>query len=411
MTGAVTDRWRPAPRTKEAAAVHADAEADRAARPERYRLDPDVIASVAAKGGDDADFAPGWRAGVEQYLGSARDDGRLNALGTAMVASTAVGRLRAGAAMTRFLRSYERSSTNEPIAPPIVITGGWRTGTTYLFRMMATDPRLRAPLPAELSSPTRVATMSAAEREAFVDAAAGAHDALHVLSPELRVIHDSGPRLAEECVLAMGTDLRNWGFTSTTRLDSYAEWLAGEDMAGSYERYRHVIELLGRGDGRRWVLKAPAHLAELDHLVAAFPGCVVVHLHRDIVETIASGASLFATFRSMYSDEVDAVDVGRFQAEQTERWMRRAVAFRSSPASVAATFVDLDYRRFVDDPVTALGIVYAAAGLEPPPDPAGFVASYQASQPRHAHGAHRYTAGDFGLDEHELRERFSFLDR
>src|SRR3546814_8155615 len=128
----------------------------------------------------------------------------------------------------------------------------------------------------------------------------------------------------------MGTDLHNWGFTSTTRLDSYARWLADEDLSGTYERYRHAIEALDRADGRRWVLKAPAHTAELDHLVGAFPGAVVVHLHRDIVDTVASGASLFATFRSMYSDEVDAADVGRFQRDQTELWFRRAVQVRAT---------------------------------------------------------------------------------
>lgn len=206
----------------------------------------------------------------------------------------------------------------------------------------------------------------------------------------------------------MGTDLRNWGFTSTTRLDSYADWLAGEDFGPSYLRYRDMIGALDRGDGRRWVLKAPAHVAELDHLVTAFPGAVVVHLHRDIVETIASGASLFATFRSMYSDDVDAADVGRFQADQTERWLRRAVAFRASPASSTGTFVDLDYRRFVADPAAALSVVYAAAGMEPPADVDAFITDYQANQPRHAHGAHRYAASDFGLDEHDLQTRFAF---
>ena len=77
------------------------------------------------------------------------------------------------------------------------------------------------------------------------------------------------------------------------------------------------------------MLKAPAHLAELDHLVNAFPGAVIVHLHRDIVETIASAASLFAVFRSTYSDEVDPFDVGTFQTEQTELRLRRAVEYRS----------------------------------------------------------------------------------
>jgi hypothetical protein len=48
--------------------------------------------------------------------------------------------------------------------------------------------------------------------------------------------------------------------------------------------------------------------------------------------------------------------------------------------------------------------------LEPPRDPTGFIAAYHAAHPRHAHGAHHYTAASFGLNEHELCERFSFLD-
>lgn len=49
---------------------------------------------------------------------------------------------------------------------------------------------------------------------------------LHILNPTMAAVHDSGPDLAEECVLAMGTTLHNWGFTATTRLDGYARWLA-----------------------------------------------------------------------------------------------------------------------------------------------------------------------------------------
>jgi hypothetical protein len=402
--------WHPAPRTPDATAAHAAAETDRAARPARYELDADRIAEAAASrtGGDVGSFAPGWRAGLEHYLASATEDGRLGALGLGMAASTAIGKLRAGAALTR-LRDEEPDIAGTPILPPIVIVGGWRTGTTFLFRLLATDPRLRAPLPAELSDPVRVARMSDQQRASFIDAASAAHDVLHVLNPELRAIHDSGARLPEECVLAMGTDLRSWGFSSTIRLDSYTTWLGAQDLRGTYERYRHALEALDHGDGRRWVLKAPAHTAELGNLVATFPGATVVHLHRDIVETIASGASLFATFRSTYSDHVDPVDVGRFQLDQTERWLGRAQAFRASAEAGGATFVDLEYTDLVADPVRALTEVYAAADIDPPEDPAAFVASFQAAQPRHAHGAHRYSATSFGLDEHEIRERFTSI--
>ncbi len=402
--------WRPAPRNETARLAIAAAEADRRARPERYRLDPDdIVAAAVRHPGDEERFEPGWREGLDQYLGSARDDGRLHALGLATAARTAVSRLRAGVAMSRH-REAEPERFASTIDPPIFITGGWRTGTTFLFRLLATDPRLRAPLPLELTSPVRVAGMTDAEREAAIEASVGPSEVLYEINPELRAIHDSGARLPEECGLAMGADLRNWGFSSTTRLDGYSRWLAGQDLGPSYVHHRQVLQTLDRHDGRRWVLKAPPHTAELASLVAAFPGAVVVQLHRDIVETVASGASLFAVFRSMYSDEVDAADVGRFQADQTELWLRRAAAFRADPASGAETFVDLDYRTLVRDPVAAISQVYAAADMDPPADASAFVEAYHESHPRHAHGTHRYTAADFGLDEHELREQFAFLE-
>jgi len=405
----VTAVWRRPPRNATATAALAAAEADRLSRPDRYRLDADHLAAVAAEGGSTDDFADGWRDGLDRYIDSARGDGRLNALGEAMAVSTAIGRLRAGAAMSRHIDDRPGVS-DRPLVPPIVIIGGWRTGTTFLYRLLATDPRLRGPLPVELTDPTRVAGLSGPEREKAIDASERSHEMLHALNPQLQAIHDSGARLPEECVLAMGTDLRNWGFTSTVRMDSYAAWLADQDLEGSYRRYRQVLQTLDGTDGRRWVLKAPAHTAELPHLASAFPGAIVVHLHRDIVETIASGSSLFAVFRSMYSDDVDAEAIGRYQADTTEMWLRRAASFRSDPASKAVTFVDLEFRRLVTDPVGSIQEIYSAADLEPPPERQGFVDRYHAAFPRHAHGPHAYSASDFGLDESELRDRFAGIE-
>jgi hypothetical protein len=403
--------WQAPPRSPEAAARYAAADADRRDHPERFRLDPDaVVAQVCARDElDPASFADGWRAGLEQYLASAEEDGRLNALGVRMVLGAATGRLVAGARIAQAIAA-EPALTTAPLPPPIVIVGGWRTGTTYLFRLLGRDPRLHAPVPAELSAPWRFPALDAAGRRSFIDRSAASHAHLHLLNPAMAAVHLSGPRLAEECVLAMGTDLRNWGFTSTVRLDSYAEWLAEQDLGASYRRYRDVLHLLAAGDPRRFVLKAPAHTAELPHLAAAFPGAVVVHLHRDIVETVASGASLFAVFRSTYSDRVDGADVGRYQTVQTERWFRRAQAFRASAGAGALRFVDVDYRALVTDPIATLRTIYAAADLDPPEPLGEFVAAYDREQPRHGHGVHRYDPSEFGLVPGALRERFAFLD-
>lgn len=66
-------------------------------------------------------------------------------------------------------------------------------------------------------------------------------------------------------------------------------------------------------------------------------------------------------------------------------------------------------RDLVGDPVAAITAIYEAAGMDPPPGPTGFVDAYDRANPRHAHGTHRYSPADFGLDADELRERFADL--
>lgn len=393
--------WTPPVRSPVAQQIYAAAEKDRAERPEHYRFDADAVVQRATKRGAHVeDYADGWEDGLETFLRSAEEDAALNAVGIRMALQSAAGRLSAGAHIATAFRE-DPGLRNTPLAPPIVILGGWRTGTTFLFRLLGRDPRLHAPLPVELVAPW----LSPPDPETT----SAASQLLHTLNPDMALVHPSGPDLPEECVLAMGTDLRNWGFTSMMRLPSYAGWLAGQDFAGSYARYREVLQLTGSGDQRRFVLKAPAHTAELVHLVEAFPGAVIVQIHRDIVETLTSGATLFGVYRSTYSDHVDAVDVGRQQVDQSELWLRRAVEFRTSAADAPVTFVDLEYSTLVEDTTSCLAKIYAAADMEPVEHPDRFVAAYHAAHPRTAHAYQRCTPEDFGLNPDELRERFSFL--
>jgi hypothetical protein len=382
--------------------VYAAAEADRAARPDAYVLDPEAVIAKALRDTDPARPSGGeWREGLERYLESAREDGRLNALGTRMIRNSAVAALRARLAMDRMPGADARLDP-----PPVFITGGWRTGTTYLFRLLATDPRLRAPLPAELSTPWRFAGASPDRRRELIDASAKAFELLDLLNPALAGVHDYGPYLPEECVVGLGSSFRNWGYSATVRLDGYTSWLADQDLTGTYLGYRHILHILDGADGRRWLLKAPAHTAELASLAAAFPGACVVFLHRDIVQTIASGASLFSVFRSTYSDRVDPADVGRFQTEQTELWLRRAHAFRRSSRAADLTIVDVRYEDLVNATGDVLDRIYTAAGLVPP-DLDSMIGAYHAANPPDRREPHRYTPQDFALDETGLRARFA----
>lgn len=401
------DYWKPAPHSAEAEAVYRAAEADRQQNPERYRLDAEELAqSVLAKAGESAAGDEGWREGFEVYLRSAREEGGLNALGLRSIAATARGRLQGRFSIARYLAGNP-SVTARKIVRPIFIIGGWRTGTTLLQRLLAAVPALRATYPAELTAPWKAADLSGADHAAFLRAGEAAHEFLHLLNPALGMVHPSGATLAEECVLAMGTDFRNWGFTSTLRCPSYARWLSGEDMRGAYERYADILRMLQGEAETRWVLKAPAHTGELASLLAGFPDACVVHLHRDVVDTITSGASLFATFRSTYSDEVDPVEVGRYQLEATERWFTRAMDMRAGlPAETQARFLDLPFAELAGDPVAAARKICAAFDVEWDAETDALLRERLADLNRQ-HGSHRYTPQQFGLDPDEIRARFS----
>ena len=396
--------WTTPVRSAEVRALYDAAEADRAARPERYVLDVEpILAAAFRKDSLGPDDDGDWREGLAVYLAAARDEGRLNALGVKSIAATAIGRLQARVAIARALGAAPEIRKRR-IDRPIFVIGGWRTGTTLLQRLLAAVPALRGAYPSELSVPWRLAGLDQRERDALIDAGASAHDLLHLLNPAMQTIHPSGARLAEECVLAMGTDFRNWGFTSTLRCPSYAAWLATQDLSGSYHRYADILRLLDDDGGRRWILKAPAHTAELPCLFAAFPDAMDGHLHRDVVQTVTSGASLFAAFRSTYSDDVDAVEVGRYQLDTTAMWFDRAMRARDARGDRGV--LDVAFTELVADPIATTRAICRAADVSWS-DATDAALRVRLGELQEQHGAHRYAPQDFGLDPEEIRARFA----
>jgi hypothetical protein len=396
--------WTPPPRAPDAEALYAAAEADRACRPENYTLGRQTLLAAAfAKAPLPPNDNGDWKEGFDLYVDSAREEGRLNALGQRNMAGAAIGKLQARVKIAETLAAHPDIRTRK-IDRPIFIIGGWRTGTTLLQRLLDGLPGLRGVMPSELSVPWRFRGLDTAARAALIAAGEGAHQRLHTLNPQMQAIHPSGGRLAEECVLAMGTDFRNWGFTSTLRSPSYAAWMLRQDMGPSYHRYADTLRMLQDDSGRRFVLKAPAHTAALPALWAAFPDAVVLHLHRDVVETVTSGASLFAVFRSTYSDHVDPAELGRYQLDMTAEWFARAMAARE--AAPERKVIDIAFRELVADPAALAENLCRALDI-PWTDLSAAAARQRLADLNRQHGAHKYTPADFGLTAGEIRERLS----
>ena len=293
----------------------------------------------------------------------------------------------------------------QPVTHPIFITGLPRSGTTLLHGLMASDPRLRAPLTWEVMEPSPPSGLSEpGPLQKRIERARRQLRWFDRLAPGFQAVHEVGADLPQECIAITAYSLRSLRFLVTYRLPGYADYLAQTDKRQAYRFHRQFLQQLQFGrDTRRWVLKAPAHLADLEALAEVYPDALVIQTHRDPVTTLPSLASLRVSARTAFATGVDSVEVGR---EVTDYWadaLARSTAFRKNSR---LRILDVDYQALVERPLKTLEAIYHQAGLPWSEEDAERAGAYLARNPQGKHGRHHYRAEDFGLSEAGLSQTF-----
>jgi hypothetical protein len=285
---------------------------------------------------------------------------------------------------------------------PLFVTGLPRTGTTALHRLLTADPahqgielwlaeapQPRPPRPTWAVNPVFQYIQAACERH-------------HVEHPEFMGVHYMAADQVEECWQLLRQSMRSISWECLAHLPSYSAWLRGQDWTGAYRRHRRNLQLIGLGDGRRWVLKNPSHLFALDALLAVYPDALIVQTHRAPEVAIASVCSLAAQATAGWSDTFAGEVIGR---DQLELWASGVERFGAERARHDATrFFDVSYGDLVTDPVGTAEAVYAHFGL--PFGGAAADAMRALSTGGRSQAAHRYTLADFGLTQEQVVERF-----
>jgi hypothetical protein len=134
--------------------------------------------------------------------------------------------------------------------------------------------------------------------------------------------------------------------------------------------------------------------------------------HRDPARTVPSTISLMSTLRAMRSDHVDVAALTRTMGFGIPTLLEHVTAQRAANALPDAQFVDVSYDDLVRAPEATMARVYDRLGWSFTDDVRDRITAYLASKPKGAHGAHRYSAADFGLDADDLRARSAgYCDR
>lgn len=363
-------------------------------------MDADALEAAALRGADPVRLGPdtGWRTPYRLLVRALRDEAELNPLGLAMahgqIVQTLRARMRAVALWQRHPEILEM-----PLAPPVVILGPMRSGTTRLQRLLACDDRLAHTRAFESFHPVPLRARGFDSRPLRTRLALAA---IARFNPVLAAIHPTRPRDPEEEFGLLSFPFGPPQFEAQWRVPSFTSWWEGADKSFVYMEMRQLLQTISwrrrEPPGRPWILKAPQFMEDLPALLDAFPGARLLCLHRSLEAVIASSASLVWHQMRIQSDRADPTWIGREWLRKTRRRLSLAAEARRRHPDIPQ--LDLDYDAMARDWRGEIDRIYDLIGLDLPPDLAARMAAWL-SRARSHHG-HRYSLDQFGLSAERI---------
>jgi hypothetical protein len=346
-----------------------------------------------------------WREHLRVLLRAYEEESRLTPMGRQMVEGEIVAALAARLACEAAWKR-DPAIRSLPIRRPLFILGLPRSGTTALHWLLAQDPANQVLEYWLAAAPRPRPPRETWEAEPAFQAAEGVLRWTYETDPGLRAIHVMEADGPEECRHLFVQSFLDHTFDSNATIPSYTRWFAAQDMRPAYERHRDVLRLVGSPTpARRWVLKYPAHMRQLETLLAVYPDAGLVQTHRDPARVLPSVCSLVTRWRSLYEDGVDGRAIGPWQVDLYATMVETAMAVRGRHDP--RQFFDLSYREVVADPVAAVVRIYDHFGFPLSAGAESRMRAWHAANPQHRHGGHAYRAEDFGLSDGAVAERFA----
>jgi len=298
---------------------------------------------------------------------------------------------------------------DEKIISPLFILGLPRTGTSFLFELLAEDPVHRyltnwEATVGQVPPPGSYSWANDPRRKV------GRHllRFQNYLIPQMKDIHTFHLDGPEECTSLLMQGFSTLAIAAMFNVPSYSQWLTTADHEPTYVHFKRILQTLQwKYPGERWLLKSPSHIDAVDSMLKVFPDARFVQMHRDPVKAVASFASLCAAFRGLCSNSVDMAEVGEQALDRLATDFERYLTVRTQ--CDGASFVDLQYRDLVDKPMETVGTIYQHFDLPFSSIAQANMATYL-DKPREG-GGHQYQPEDFGLTAEGIRSRFqAYID-
>ena len=294
------------------------------------------------------------------------------------------------------------------INAPLIVIGLPRTGTTFLQGLLSQVSTLR-PLQNrethQLPVPQCFATTQQIQQQVIT--AQAQIDGINWLSPEFIKAHELGTLEPEECNPFLMSSFYALLFCQLVYEPDYFQYVLASNFGDSYTMHKkHLQALSFNREEKTWFLKAPAHIASLDPLLAVYPDARIVFTHRNPLECMPSMASLTAMIRMVCLPTQDLKLIGPGMVKHLQQMLDLGYRTRDAWPATATPFLDITYKKLVSKPVDTVHQILNHFNIPIPEGMDEKLKSYLAKRTQHRHGIHKYSLDKYGLDEAELMQNF-----
>jgi hypothetical protein len=344
-----------------------------------------------------------YRAGYSRFLQSLAEDAHLPAPALDAVLATLTRRLANRLHIEEWYRTHPEIA-DVPVDGPVAITGIPRSGTTVLADMMSLDPQFRPLRGWEQSRPCPPPKIDTEATDPRRLEAVANHEVMQRDQPEQMAMHLWEVDSTMEDTDVLGIEGR--AQSAVVPVTGYHVWWRENSMRDAYEYHYRVMQLLhSQRPPTRWLFKSPHMSFHLTDFVAAYPGARFVMTHRDPIKAVPSWISFVSSlFPPVTMDTIDMGAFGRHLAEHLAFGASRSIEARRALGE--SRFFDVHHHHMVADPIGTLEAIYAWLDRPLTAPVRTAMEAWAERNSSGAHGSHRYTLEQFGLEARSLRADF-----
>ena len=318
-------------------------------------------AKAAAETGLDDFGADDYRERLDVYLAALQEIPGLHDAGIVNFHAQLLQWLKNRLLLTDLLTRHPEIHDIE-LAPPVVIAGLPRTGTTHLHNLLAAAPDLpHASRTGRATSRSRCRRRSGIEpdpRRTRMDVAV---EVMNLVMPHFPLMHEMTTDHVHEEIQLLANDFSTMLFETLGHVPRWRDYYLSHDQTPHYEHLATQLKALQflRG-GRRWLLKSPQHLEQLPVLNAVFPGVVVVCTHRDPVPVVLSMLAMLTYSARMHCYPVPVQEIAATWIDRLELMLNALV--RDRDVLPPERSIDIRFDDFMADEMGVAARIYDLAG-------------------------------------------------